>query len=810
MKLIYSNLSNILIALILTAAPFSTDASAPLRLLNSAQGQPYATITKQYLVEPGVVRMRSVTLNPAAMGEMVNTFAQNPDGNISLQLDLFNDVTPTAKLTSVHPIGNGYTAYYGQVIDRPESSVVLVSKNGSMAGSVQTLNNHYQLRFRNQSEHEIAHEIVEIDQSLLLDHDGISPLSEKKQRSKSAPIVADSKNPIAAADDGSTIDIMVAYTSTAKEGAGGTNAIESQIALAIAQTNQAYERSNVIQRLRLVRTQEVDYTEAGDGGIDLSRLRSTNDGYMDEIHAYRDAYGADIVSLWVENAVTVCGVGYLLTTLSTSFAPAAFNMVDRHCATSTYTFPHELGHNMGLRHDTYVDPGTTPYPYAHGYVDLVNRFRTIMSYNDNCTTQGFSCTRLLNFSNPDVFNNGNTTGLTTTADAARVLNNTRTTTANFRQTANPNSGGLVTFFKTAYAVNEGGGTAQITVNRLAGSGNSASVDYSTANGTAIAGADFVATSGTLTWTAGDETTRTITIPINQDTLTEGSETFQVTLSNPTGATLGSSTTATIEILDDEPGVFPFNCALPVDWSNDLPGAMNGWIVATDSSSEGRCSLKSGVLGDAPRDQIIKSQIAYTGSFLSGNISFFRRVSSESGFDCLRFLIDGAQQNIGGSCQDSGGIGASGEIPWGLVSLPITAGTHTLTWSYEKDAGATEGADAAWIDNVSLPLPITLTVTKTGAGEGTVNSAPPGINCGNDCSESYSQGATVLLTATAAVGSSFIGWSGDCVGMGTCTVTMNASKRVSATFQPLVDASPICSPKLGSRSASTVVCQSPSQ
>jgi hypothetical protein len=75
----------------------------------------------------------------------------------------------------------------------------------------------------------------------------------------------------------------------------------------------------------------------------------------------------------------------------------------------------------------------------------------------------------------------------------------------------------------------------------------------------------------------------------------------------------------------------------------------------------------------------------------------------------------------------------------------------------------------------------LSVSKGGSGAGTVLS-PPGINCGLDCSESYTQGTQVTLAASAAAGSTFTGWSGGgCSGTGTCTVTMNAPTSVTATF-----------------------------
>ncbi len=76
----------------------------------------------------------------------------------------------------------------------------------------------------------------------------------------------------------------------------------------------------------------------------------------------------------------------------------------------------------------------------------------------------------------------------------------------------------------------------------------------------------------------------------------------------------------------------------------------------------------------------------------------------------------------------------------------------------------------------------LTVTKSGSGSGTVTSSPPGINCGVDCDEEYTEGTEVTLSAEAAVGSEFTGWSGSgCSGTGSCEVTMSAAKEVTANF-----------------------------
>jgi Fe-S cluster biogenesis protein NfuA len=76
----------------------------------------------------------------------------------------------------------------------------------------------------------------------------------------------------------------------------------------------------------------------------------------------------------------------------------------------------------------------------------------------------------------------------------------------------------------------------------------------------------------------------------------------------------------------------------------------------------------------------------------------------------------------------------------------------------------------------------LSVKVEGDGNGTVTSSPAGINCGSDCSETYDRGTGVTLTASAQGSSVFAGWGGACTGnASTCTVTMDGSKSVTATF-----------------------------
>ncbi len=77
--------------------------------------------------------------------------------------------------------------------------------------------------------------------------------------------------------------------------------------------------------------------------------------------------------------------------------------------------------------------------------------------------------------------------------------------------------------------------------------------------------------------------------------------------------------------------------------------------------------------------------------------------------------------------------------------------------------------------------VSLTVGRAGSGTGTISSNPAGIYCGGTCSAVFTSGTVVSLTATSASGSVFSGWGGACSGSGTCSVTMDAAKNITATF-----------------------------
>ena len=120
------------------------------------------------------------------------------------------------------------------------------------------------------------------------------------------------------------------------------------------------------------------------------------------------------------------------------------------------------------------------------------------------------------------------------------------------------NGGALRFLSSAVILAEGTGTATIAVIRANGSAGAASVTYSTSSGTAVggnacgAGVDFINTTGTLSWTAGETTPKTFTVTLCNDTENEEDEVFNLTLSAPQGSgALGSPSTATVTLANDD-------------------------------------------------------------------------------------------------------------------------------------------------------------------------------------------------------------------------------------------------------------------
>lgn len=258
-------------------------------------------------------------------------------------------------------------------------------------------------------------ELAEYDERHLQDL-AVSKRDAQLTTAKSALMPAPTEAPV--------IRLMVHYTAAAKAGAGtAENAIEDLINLSVAETNRSFQNSTINARVELATSALVNYVESDDADTDKQRYVGKNDGFMDEVHAQRDQYAADVGVLILEKLGGVCGSAAKIG----ADAASAFVVVKRSCSAGSLSFPHEIGHLFGARHNIEKDANVT-IPYAHGYQNPEFKWRTIMAYD--CTT---NCPRLPYWSNPRViYSDGAAMGLAASADNARVLNEQAAVMAAFR------------------------------------------------------------------------------------------------------------------------------------------------------------------------------------------------------------------------------------------------------------------------------------------------------------------------------------------------------------------------------------------
>jgi peptidyl-Asp metalloendopeptidase len=244
-----------------------------------------------------------------------------------------------------------------------------------------------------------------------------APLQAKRGQQKTAPaqmgkaLPARTRSPLHGRDI--VIDVLVAYT---KKTASNYQDVE--------EGNESFRMSNLGNvKLRLVHAYQTDYEEDKDGEHfdHLYRMVDKGDGYMEEVHALRDKYRADVVVLIVDDA-SGCG----LATRVFADAGDAFAVVHHECAATSYSLAHEIGHLIGARHDTSIDKNMTPFAYGHGYVNGT-KWRDIMSYKASCG----GCPRLPVWSSPIVLIKGEPAG-TPDLDNARVISEQAARVAAFR------------------------------------------------------------------------------------------------------------------------------------------------------------------------------------------------------------------------------------------------------------------------------------------------------------------------------------------------------------------------------------------
>lgn len=258
------------------------------------------------------------------------------------------------------------------------------------------------------------------------------------------------------------IDILVIYNESTRlhfDPSGGKAATVAFAQYCVDTTQQAMDLSTTgwmpgqppIATVNLVAAKEVPGLSTPPQLITDYLVYATSDPVPMSL---RNLYAADAVVYLVENGINSYGIspvpgstssgGSSLPPPGSGFAPHAVSVVQRNTAVNDdtgtypqepYVFPHEFAHLIGANHDAANSPNnTTPLaPYAYGWhaSNSDGGDRTIMSYfvTLGCTAP---CTRVLNYSNPSVYNDWFRTGTVATADNALIIANYSPYAAQYR------------------------------------------------------------------------------------------------------------------------------------------------------------------------------------------------------------------------------------------------------------------------------------------------------------------------------------------------------------------------------------------
>jgi plastocyanin len=235
------------------------------------------------------------------------------------------------------------------------------------------------------------------------------------------------------------------------------------------------------------------------------------------------------------------------------------------------------------------------------------------------------------------------------------------------QGSGPSQPGTLRFTLATYSVGEGAGTAIVSAERINGDDGAVSVQYSANEGSAKPGQDFTAVTGTLSWGNHDDSNKTFTVPIINDTAAEGSETVNLSLFTPTGgATVDAGRgTATLVIQDNDSG----------GGGGGTPAAPSNLQAAAQSTSEVMLTWTDNSNNETgfsiERRSVDGSfqEVLTTGSHAGGTASAVVPGLEPSAFYLFRVRATGG--SAGSAFSNEAGVATLGNI------AACVAGPHTL-------------------------------------------------------------------------------------------------------------------------------------
>lgn len=323
--------------------------------------------------------------------------------------------------------------------------------------------------------------------------------------------------------------------------------------------------------------------------------------------------------------------------------------------------------------------------------------------------------------------------------------------------------GAVAFSAAAYMARESDGTAAVTVRRTGPTNTLVSVDYATADGTALAGRDYQPASGTLTFAEG-VTEQAFNVALLDDSEPGTDLDVLLTLANPQGsAVLGRLNAATLTIQDDDRvESYALNVSPPVGGSVTPPSGLypagsTQAVTAVPARGFGFVGWEGTVTSAANPLFLVMNQnhvltarflpLAYTYTFeppfgpadlaqppwnnastlawqvqsvtaSGGRFAIRSGVTPDGGESLTSLLVDSrggaASFDVRVSCEANWDFAEfyvdglrverwTGDLPWRTYVFNLGPGTHTLTWRYAKDSNFSGGLDAMFVDNIFVPV-----------------------------------------------------------------------------------------------------------
>lgn len=369
-------------------------------LLLAIAGPQLAQIEPPMLVRPSQERA-SMEGREATSADVATDLLLRGERRLLLQLTEQGPVEAVAR--RIERGGGGAVSWTGTLQGQPGSWLILTLRDGVVAGTIHARDAEYRLLPRGEDryvlervEHGAEHRCEATSGAATRIPPDVLPEPNADDRT--------------AAGD-SYIDLLVLYTESAMQFAGGTRGVRAILQNHVDAAKMAFRDSDIPARLRVVGVQPARVTDSPGSPLDpLTRSA--------EVRAMRDALGADLVAL-AHNGAERCGRAHVLTDLDDATGPEGFSTAAISCGARV--FVHEIGHNLGFQHDPEWggtdEPAVAGDAYGHwASATSPERpgFRTIM------VNSGCACEDLLQFSSPLRQFDGRPIGIEGERDNSRV------------------------------------------------------------------------------------------------------------------------------------------------------------------------------------------------------------------------------------------------------------------------------------------------------------------------------------------------------------------------------------------------------